>query len=626
VRGKIYCLCSLRKEKKMKVSTYISERLKAYCVERFFTVAGDYIMPLLDELGKPENLKMVCCCSELGASYAADGYARERGDIGCLVVTYGVGALSTVNGIAGAFAEDVPLLLIVGIPFLDTIGRLVHHAVSSDFSQTHIFENITAAQYTCHSVSSIPEKFESALKRCKAKNKPVLFEISSHLFSRDIRCYAMGDGRHLQTKSEMNPTVVQAGDSIVEHIRASIRPVIILGGLLNRNHNLVACIEVISKRTGIPVCCMCDAKGLYNEEDPNFIGTHWGSASLSSPYVESVVNESDLQMVFGPRFSDFTTSAYNLLIVPNKMIICYPYHIEMFGVSHLCVDMLNLVEYLKVRETLPIRSALLADYNRLSEVDKNANEDKDEDKLTRPFDTFKASPIANKTKEVCNDKRFMRFKRSLSLKEVQKHVQALLARGPVCYLVDTGDALFWSQRLKLCKGSSYHNQMQYASIGWSTGAVLGAALANQDNYRRDNKNGEKVDGSTEPIKRVIGVIGDGALQMTVSEISDLIRYKVHATIICINNDGYAVEAKIHDGVYNRLQNWNYADLVACFNGESGKGVGVRVATEEELAVAVDEAEKHPYLTFIEVVIPRDDVSAQLMDFGPRLAAFTNRAC
>ena len=75
-------------------------------------------MLLLDELLKNKNLQMISCCNELNGGYAADGYARAHG-LAALVVTYSVGGLSAINAIAGAYAEDLPLIVISGAPGTD---------------------------------------------------------------------------------------------------------------------------------------------------------------------------------------------------------------------------------------------------------------------------------------------------------------------------------------------------------------------------------------------------------------------------------------------------------------------------------------------------------------------------
>ena len=94
------------------VSHYLLDRLQEVGVRHLFGVPGDYVLDFLDEvIASP--IQWVGTCNELNAGYAADGYARMNG-VGAAVVTYGVGGLSIVNATAGAFAEEVPLIVISG--------------------------------------------------------------------------------------------------------------------------------------------------------------------------------------------------------------------------------------------------------------------------------------------------------------------------------------------------------------------------------------------------------------------------------------------------------------------------------------------------------------------------------
>jgi indolepyruvate decarboxylase len=93
-----------------------------------FGVAGDFNLEILEQTESWDGPKWVGCCNELNAAYAADGYARTHGR-SALITTYGVGELSALCGIAGAFAEHLPIIAITGAPPMREIARkgLLHH-------------------------------------------------------------------------------------------------------------------------------------------------------------------------------------------------------------------------------------------------------------------------------------------------------------------------------------------------------------------------------------------------------------------------------------------------------------------------------------------------------------------
>lgn len=95
---------------------YLAKRLEQLGINSYFTIPGDFTLSLLDELLKTPSLRMVGCCNELNAGYAADGYARASGQLGVAIVTYCVGGLSIVNAAAGAYSDDLPVLIVSGGP------------------------------------------------------------------------------------------------------------------------------------------------------------------------------------------------------------------------------------------------------------------------------------------------------------------------------------------------------------------------------------------------------------------------------------------------------------------------------------------------------------------------------
>ncbi|MAJ81911.1 MAG: hypothetical protein CMF41_03240 [Legionellales bacterium] len=147
--------------------------------------------------------------------------------------------------------------------------------------------------------------------------------------------------------------------------------------------------------------------------------------------------------------------------------------------------------------------------------------------------------------------------------------------------------------------------MQYGSIGWSVGALLGVQAA------LNNK------------KRVVGLIGDGSFQMTAQELSTMIRYKLKPIIFLINNASYGIEVQIHDGPYNVINNWSYAELVEVFRGNNMKAKSVVVSKENELQKAVNDAFKDDTLYLIEVKLDQDDCNHKLLQWGKYVADYNS---
>src|ERR1035441_10276126 len=127
------------------VAQYLLSRLKEIGVDHLFGVPGDFVLGFFNQVLKSE-VQYVGVCNELNAAYAADGYARIRG-VGAFSSTFGVGELSALNGVAGAFAERVPVVAITGSPAMINFRTrpLLHHTLGDYQIPLRMFEKVTAA-------------------------------------------------------------------------------------------------------------------------------------------------------------------------------------------------------------------------------------------------------------------------------------------------------------------------------------------------------------------------------------------------------------------------------------------------------------------------------------------------
>ena len=116
----------------MTVIEYVLSRLRQIGVADIFGVPGDFSFPINDAICLSKEIRWIGCSNELNAAYAADGYARVRG-VGAVCTTYGVGELSAINGIAGSYAERLPVFHLVGMPNQSTqeARALMHHTLGN---------------------------------------------------------------------------------------------------------------------------------------------------------------------------------------------------------------------------------------------------------------------------------------------------------------------------------------------------------------------------------------------------------------------------------------------------------------------------------------------------------------
>jgi pyruvate decarboxylase len=551
------------------VGGYLAARLEQIGLRHYFAVPGDYNLVLLDELLKNDALQMISCCNELNAGYAADGYCRASGGPSAVIVTFSVGGLSLSNAVAGAYAEDLPLIAISGGPNSNSQAEneLLHHTLGKvDYTYKRaIYSHITAEAIIVKHAAEAPAQIDQAIDTALRLSKPVYLEIASNIAAYPVA--APSPRSFTAGASSDRESLAAAVEHAAALLNAAIKPVLVAGVKLRPGRALNA-FQALAESSGYGVASMPNAKGFFNEEHAHYMGIYWGP--VSSPGCSEIVESADLALFAGPSFTDYTTSGHAALINPDKMIVANAGSVVTPTSVFNNVALADFLGALALK--LKHNAASWIAYGRVAE------------RLMPPAPGAASDPITTR--------------------HLFARIQEMLDEQS-CVIAETGDSWFNGMNLNLPEGARFEIQMQYGSIGWSVGAVLGYCLA-------------------RPQSRVIALIGDGSFQMSAQEVSTMIRYGVKPLIFLINNGGYTIEVEIHDGPYNTIKNWDYAALMAVFNAGDGRGWGARVGTEEELDAAIATAQDHDGPALIEVLIDRDDCSKNLLEWGGHVARNNGR--
>lgn len=240
-------------------------------------------------------------------AYAADGYARLKG-IAAIVTTFGVGELSAINGIAGSYSEQVPVVHIVGTP--STVsqrnGMLLHHTLGNgDFNVfSDMSKEISCAVAKLNHPDDAASLIDHALRECWVQSRPVYIALPTDMVGRKI------EGKRLRTPIDLSypandPEKEQyVLDVILKYIYSAKNPVILVDSCAVRHRVLKEVHELVEK-TGMPVFVAPMGKGAVNENHPNYGGVYAGEGSF--PAVKELVEASDLVLTIGAIKSDFNT-------------------------------------------------------------------------------------------------------------------------------------------------------------------------------------------------------------------------------------------------------------------------------------------------------------------------------
>jgi len=542
------------------VAQYLLSRLKEIGVDHLFGVPGDFVLGFLNQALRSE-VKYVGTCNELNAAYAADGYARIRG-IGAFASTYGVGELSAINGVAGAFAERVPVVAITGSPATINFRTrpLLHHTLGDYQIPLKMYERITAASTQLVSAETAPAEIDRVLSACLSHQQPVYLSLPSDVVM--MEC-ARPKAFVFPTPSPSDPEALrEAVHEALGMLDKALKPVVI-GDVELIRFKLQKEFAGFLDKTGFPYVTMMLGKTVLSERHPQFIGLFEGDRSRD--YVRSRVESADCILQLGALMTDLNTGGFTTNLDDSKTISA---NIRSVKIKHHNYENVNLHDFiLGLTEKLPRRDPATLEIHCAAGGCVHRH--------TEPYRPDPPKPLTIK--------RF--FDRMSHFIEAHSIVVA-----------ETGVSLFSAAEMLMPEGATFIGQAFYGSIGYTVGATLGACMA-------------------APDRHAVLFVGDGSFQVTCQDLSTMIRNRLKPVIFLINNDGYTIERVIVDNTYNDIQPWRYHELLDVFGG----GLGLDVRTEGELEDALDKAAKADGLVFIEIHTGRLDCPESLRSAGRSMA-------
>jgi TPP-dependent 2-oxoacid decarboxylase len=542
---------------KESIGNFLLRRLQEVGIRHIFGVPGDYNLELMQQLEDRGEPAWIGNCNELNASYATDAYARING-IGALIVTHGVGALSPINGIAGAYSEHVPVILICGSLPLRAIqrGDLMHHTLvdreKGNFCR--VFAKVTVAQVRLSPDNAVAEIDRLILTAWRRK-LPVYMELPSDISYLEIEV----PGRPL--KLEMIPSeregLKACTEMILERLNAARSPAFLLD-LDAIRFGVSGQIMELAERFQMQVATLNCAKGAVRESSPQFLGTYAGIAS--SPATREAIEGSDCLLTVGYRRVETTVGFFTDKLPPSAIHLNSTY-VDTADQNYQGVYIAELLQ---------------------SIVDSS-------------------SGIVTKKQPARLSKQpaFVPSNDPLTQDAYWKAIQSFLRPGDVI-VVEDGASSAGMGRLTLPEACTYITAaFVWCSIGYATGALLGAILAS-------------------PGRRHILLTGEGSLQMTAQEISTVMWHDLKPFIFVINNSGYTVERAVlgKDAKYNDVANWRYSELPNVFSRDT-KAETCVVQTSNELQKVLDSP--HSSMVFVESVMERYDAPIDLIVGGHALA-------
>ncbi|MDD4564288.1 MAG: biosynthetic-type acetolactate synthase large subunit [Eubacteriales bacterium] len=458
----------------LKGSKIIMECLMEQKVDTIFGYPGGQIMPLYDALyDYSHRTKHILTSHEQGATHAADGYARSTGKAGVCFATSGPGATNTVTGIATAYMDSVPLVVITGQVPISSIGK-------DSFQEVDIVGvtlPITKYSFFCRTVEDLAPNIRKAFQiAVSGRPGPVLVDVPKNLML-ELAEYEPCKPEHIERCCP--PDHPEQINLIAQEINASEKPVIYAGGgviIADASEELTE----LANKANIPVITTLMSMGSFDRKNPlslGMVGMH------GQKEANMAVHHSDLIIAVGARFSDRVTGDTSKFAKGAKII-------------HIDIDASEFGKNIRFDYCVKcdIKSGLQALLPQIEETErvewnKRINTWKSEKKSSG--NQLNSNNIFETLNEVFGD--------------------------DVIIATDVGQHQMWTaQKWNFRKPRTFITSGGLGTMGFGLGAAIGAQIGNPD-------------------KRILHISGDGSFRMNMNELATIAAYDLPIITVVVKN-------------------------------------------------------------------------------------------
>ncbi len=507
------------------IGTLLLDRLYQLGLRHLFGVPGDYVLRLY-QLIEESPIQHIGTTREDCAGFAADAYARIHG-IGGACVTYCVGGLNMVNAIACAYAERSPVVMISGSPGLAERVRnpFLHHMVRDLSTQRDVFEKITVASVILDDPQTVEKDLDQALEALMRYKRPIYLEIPRDMVTAPVEVTNLDPPK--ETACPSDPAALKEAVAEVRSILSkSERPVILAGAEIHR-FGLQETLTDLVERMKAPIATTLLGKSVIREDHPLYIGVYGGLVGRQE--ILDFVDQADCLLTLGTLLTDIEdVKIHSTLLAAGRTIHATA---DSIAIKHHTYESVRFEDFVRALAASPIPAFPEQDLP--------------------PRDSIQFEHPGNDT--------------PVTLQNMFGYLDGLLNDRTVV-IADVGESLFAAADLHVRQSAEFLSPAYYTSMGFSVPAALGAGFA-------------------DPSLRPLVLVGDGAFQMTGTELATCLRHGQVPIVIILNNRGYSTEREILEGPFNDIPEWQYEKICEVIGG----GIGYRVETFGDLISALEKA-------------------------------------
>jgi len=463
-------------------------------VSYVFGYPGVAICPFFDSL-ESTDIESILVRTEQNAAHEANGYARISGKPGVCAVTSGPGATNVITGIATAFADSIPLIVITG----QVESRLLGSDVFQEADICGASESFVKYSYTLRNAEEIPKVFKEAFHIAMTGRKgPVLIDIPIDVQKASLRKFQYPDDLKMRTYKptvQGNPVQIKRLFQRLENVK---KPILCVGGGVHLA-GVSEKVREFSHKFNIPVVSTMMGLGTMQDLDPLYFGM---VGNNGRSYGNKAMNRAELIIMMGARVADRSISQPDL-ITENKTLV------------HIDVDPAEIGK--NAGPEIPLVGDLSSVLDSLLHV---------EAELSYPDWMEELNGIKEETELLIEKKK----KEELNATLVNPHYFLrelnLALQDDAIYVADVGQNQLWSCKHYKMKEGRFLTSGGMGTMGYSLPAAIGAYFAEKEIACLEDRKNKK---------EIIAVMGDGAFQMSLMELATLRQYSAGVKIIVFHN-------------------------------------------------------------------------------------------
>ncbi|WP_288230785.1 biosynthetic-type acetolactate synthase large subunit [uncultured Desulfovibrio sp.] len=547
------------------------ESLKREGVDVLFGYPGGAVIDIYDELPRHPEIRHVLVRHEQGAVHAADGYARASGKVGACLVTSGPGATNTVTGIATAYSDSIPLVVVTGqVP-----TKLIGNDAFQEVDIVGITRPCTKHNFLVKDVNKLALTIRQAFYLARSgRPGPVLVDLPKDVVQARAEFTWPEDIYMRSYNPTYKPNLNQLRRTVEELAQAK-RPVLLAGGgviMANAAEELTA----LARRLHIPVACTLMGLGGFPATDPLSLGM----VGMHGTYAANLaINNADLLVCVGARFDDRVTGKLTAF-APKARIV------------HIDIDPTS------IRKNVAVEVPVVGDCKQalagIMEICEAKLSGKDW-----------AAEHAEWVRAVAEwkESKPLSYQKNGNIKP-QQVVEALreLTRGDAIIATEVGQHQMWAaQFYSFTKPRTLLTSGGLGTMGYGFPAAIGAQFALPD-------------------KMVIAVAGDASLQMNIQELATAVAYRLPVKVVILNNRHLGMVRQWQELFYNH--NYSSTNMEAQPDfvklAEAYGAEGYRIEKPEDLLPELEKALATPNPAFIDVVVEREENVYPIVPAGAAL--------